>query len=243
MSNIMLLPDEKARIIWGRVWMEDLERLYGENAYGVVLEYLAGLKTACAVSPVHCHDLYTAQDVRDWCKRHIDPDTGEVRSDALGFQPRVGDAKKAHIHWIFEFKNPVTPRYLSKMLKDLIEIAPNRWERVLHPDSAKLYLCHKGFDDKYQYSPMEVHSFGSIKMGVLLRSDEMVKANSFVTVMQYIIDNNVRHYHVLSDWAFKTGDYEIISCVTGRASHFANYFRSKSDMYREEKEKASSQRK
>lgn len=240
MANLLLKPDEKARIIWGRIWMEDLERLYPDNPYGVLLEYLSGLKTSCACSPIHDRDEYTAQDVRDWCRRHIDPDTGEVREDDVKLMPRVGDSKKAHVHVLFEFKNPVTPAYLSKRLEGLIKIAPNRWERVLHPDAAKMYLAHKGFEDKYQYSPMEIHSFGAIKMACLLRQDDFAKANDLITVMHYIADNNVNHYHVLADWAIKTGDYGIIACVTGRASHFAYYFRSKSDMRREEREKAES---
>ena len=238
MANFILKEGEKARNVWCILWMEDLERLYPDNPYGALLQYLEGLKIPCAVSPIHDNDVYSPEDVANWCRRHIDPDTGEVREDSVSLTPRVGDPKKAHVHLYIEYKNPVTRMYLSdEIMAEFIEIKHNRWERVIHPDTAKCYLCHKGYPDKYQYPATGIHSFGAIKMECLLRTDEFAKVNTFIAVQEYCIDNNIKHYHVLVRWAMGTGDYQVISCVIGRASHFAYYFRSISDEKREKAEK------
>lgn len=240
MANYMLKAGEKARIVWVIVWLEDIERLYSDkDPYAVILDYMQSLHQPCAVSPVHDKDTYSVEDVRNWTRRHIDPDTGEVKEECRDTMPVVGQPKKAHVHIYLEFKNPVGPDYLSKHMKDLLPIKENRWERVIYPDSAKRYLAHMDEQEsgKYRYACTDIHSFGGVKMDCLLREDDFIKVNTLIACQSYIEDNHVRHYHVLARWAFSTGDYMIIACVTGRAAYFANFFRSMSDEKRERAER------
>lgn len=237
MANFILQPGEKARNVWVIVWLEDLERLYPENPYGELLSYLSGLHIPCACSPLHTKDTYDEEDVKKWRRRHIDKETGEVAEDCVGSMPNVGDHKKGHAHVYFEFPNPVGREYLSdKVMGELLPIRYNAWERVIHPDTAKRYLCHMDDPDKYRYPITEIHCFGDIKMAALLRPDEFTKINTLIACQNYIEENKVRHYHKLVNWAKRTGDYELISCVAGRASHFVSYFRSISDEKREREE-------
>lgn len=237
MANFFIEDGEKVRNAWCIVWMEDLERLFPDNPYGALLSYLEGLHVPCAASPIHCHDKFTSEDVRKWRKRHEDSKTGEVPPELEESAPKVGDCKKAHVHILFFLKGARTAEWFSDLMADIVYIPARRWEKVLHPDSAVRYLCHLDDKTKYQYSTLDVHGFGGIKLSALLRQEEFVKVQTLMYIHQYIRDNNVRHYADLVDWVQDTGDYEFVACVSGRASYFANYFRSKTEKRIEQKER------
>lgn len=212
---------EQVRIVQIIVWYDEMVRYNADHPYESLVGYLGGLHMPIACSPLHQNDLYDEEDVRDWCRRH-DVCLGESPE-----QPHVGDRKKAHAHVIFESKAGRTNSWWCDLLRDFIpEIKKSRWQKVLHPDTAKRYLAHLDSPEKAQYSALDIHSFGGIKMGCLLREEEFVKINSFLYVLNYIDDNRIRYYHNVLRWARDTGDYEIISCVIGRTPAICKYLDS-----------------
>lgn len=225
---------DKQRLVTLIIWLEEMSGYNADNPYGGLLEYVQGLNIAAAVSPLHDQDTYTAEDVRKWIRRNIDPDTGEVREDKLDFLPKVGDRKKAHAHIIIESKNPLivqtndeTKLSWCAYFKDYgLDLQANRFQRVVNPDSAKRYLCHLDDEDKHLYNVLEVHTFGGIKMGALLRDDEFAKINAYNFCLQTAIEKKFRYYFQLVRWAHDTGNPDFIGSVKGNTSAFNNYFNS-----------------
>lgn len=230
MANFMLQPGEKSRVVTVIIWLEEMAHYNADNPYGGLLQYLEGLRMPIACSPLHSLDEYDAEDVRKFIRRNIDPETGEVRAD-LDYIPRVGDKKKAHAHLILESKNPLLPESWCSLFRDYgLDLKRTRFERVPHPDTLKRYLCHLDNPDKHRYPVLEIHCFGGIKMGALLRQDDFAKENAFMFCMNYAIDNNLRYYSQLLHWALKQGDYEILGCVRGNSATFSAYFASQRQM-------------
>ena len=234
MANYMLQYGEKARTVTTIIWVEDLERRYGDHWQKHFYGYLADLRVMVACSPIHDQDEYTETDVKNWVRRHIDPDTGDVANEYTNLMPSVGDKKKPHIHIIVIVKGPMRREDFSEMFLDLVWIHPNKWQRVVHLDSMTRYLAHMDNPEKYQYSCFDIQGYGgfNLKPLTIQKSDEYTKAMAMASVMDYIEENNVRYYHKLMQWAKSLGDYDIFSCVTGRFGTFCAYFRS----IREEKE-------
>lgn len=228
MADYMLKYGEKARTVTTIIWVEDLERRYGDHWQKFFYGYLADLHIQIACSPVHDKDVYTETDVKNWQRRHIDPDTGEVATEFSNQEPRVGDPKKPHIHIICIVKGPMTREDFSELFLDLVWISPLKWQRVLHLDVLIRYLAHMDDPEKAQYSCFDVIGFGGINLKALTiqKSDEYTKAMSMAAVMEYIEDNNIRYYHVLAKWAKALGDYDIFSCVMGRTPTWVAYFSS-----------------
>ena len=127
MANYMLRDGEKARTVTTIIWVEDLERRYGDHWKKHFYGYLADLRIPVCCSPIHDKDTYTEEDVSAWCRRHIDPDTGEVADEYTNSQPRVGDPKKPHIHIIAITKGPMTREDFSKLFYDLVYIKVTAW--------------------------------------------------------------------------------------------------------------------
>lgn len=223
---------DKVRMVTLIIWLEEMSRYNADNPLGGLLEYLEGLNMPIACSPLHDRDTYSAEDVRKWVRRNIDPDTGEVREDKLDFMPKVGDRKKAHVHVIIESKNPLpvdaeNGMSWCGMFRDYyLDLKHSRFERVANPDAMKRYLCHLDDTTKFRYDVCDVHTFGGIKMGALLREDDFAKINTFNCCLQHAIDKKLRYYFQLLRWAYETGNYEYISCVKGNVSAFSNYFSS-----------------
>lgn len=238
MANYQLKSGEKARTVTTIVWVEDLERRYGEHWQRHFYGYLADLRIPVCCSPVHDHDTYTDEDVSAWRRRHIDPDTGEVATEYTNQEPRVGDPKKAHIHIIVITKGPMFREDFSQLFYDLIYIKVTAWEKVLHLDTLTRYMAHMDNKEKYQYNFTDIISFGgfSLKPISIQKTDEYTKASALVEVLTYCEDNKITKYHVLVKWAKTLGDYDVFACVTGRASFFAAYFRSIQDEIIERRE-------
>lgn len=226
-----LRQGETARLVACLIWEEDLKRQ--GKTYGDLLAYMESLNMPCAVSPWHNKDRYTAEDVRGWVDRHIDPDfydfisedLEEVRSKA----PKVGDCKKSHAHILIKSKGPRNRHYFTKnIMGPFIDIPDSKWEKVEHLDSYICYLCHKNTPSKYRYSELDVHGFGGIDLSPLLnKKDAMEKTNVFLLVKAQIRSQGWRYFHQLDEWADSTRDMDIISCVSGRVSYFSALFRSR----------------
>ena len=141
MADYQLKHGEKARTVQSIMWVEDLERRWGEEWKSKLYGYLANLRCQVACSPIHDKDTYDDTDVRDWCRRHIDPDTGDVATEYTNMTPKVGDPKKPHIHFILIVKGPMFREDFSEMMLDLVWIHPNKWQRVVHLDVVTRYLA------------------------------------------------------------------------------------------------------
>lgn len=235
-----LKQGQTARNVACLIWEEDLIR--DGRTYGDLLAFCEGLNVPCAVSPWHNQDRYTADDVRKWVDRHIDPDfydfisedIEEVRKRA----PRVGDVKKSHAHILLKNSGPRNRDFYTKMFRDFVRIPPSKWEVVDNLDAYICYLCHKHTPSKHRYSEMDVHGFGGIDLSPLLSIDKMEKVNVGLIIDQKIEDDSIRYYHKLVAWAKSTKDYDIISYVKGNTSYYSALFRSMRDWRIDEASKA-----
>lgn len=233
----MQLGTGKARNVTVIIWLEELEKV-GSNYWGFV-GFLQGLNIQAVVSPLHDSDAYTAEDVRKWVKRKesevgiekmYDAETGELLPIWSDVMPKVGDAKKAHVHVLLKFAGVRTAEYLSGLFADFgLEIGVWRWQKVEHLEAMIRYFAHMDQPDKHEYAPMDIIGFGGIDLSCVTHQDANSRIRTLMRVQKHIEDHKIRSYHVLSSWAFATRDSDVISCVCGRSSHFIGYFRSVRD--------------
>lgn len=203
------------------------------NAQGLLVGFLSGLNVPVALSPLHDKDMYTADDVRKWVDKRIDPDSGyfisedleKVRTEA----PKVGEVKKWHWHLMLKFKGNKTAANLVELFAPILEIKAFRWRKIEHPDSYLRYLAHMDNEDKHHYPTFDVLLFGGMDGAPLLKRNEAANISKLCEINRVIKKKKFRYFHQLDNWAYETGDMDTIAMVTGRASYFASVFRSKND--------------
>lgn len=222
MANYLLKQGEFARTVTTILWVEPLQRLYGDKWESKLHGYLAGLLIPVCCSPVHDKDVYSDEDVRNWIRRHIDPDTGEVADKYTNQTPKVGDPKKAHVHVILIVKGRQDRNYFTELMGDLVYVNPNSWSKVPHLDALTRYMAHMDNPEKAQYEPHMIKAWGgfNLKPISIVRSDEYSKYCACIYVTDYIFDNNIRYYHQIWKHVKDTGDIDLMSCVRGNSSHW-----------------------
>lgn len=196
-------------------------------SYGSLLAWLDDLHMPCACSPVHNRDRYTELDVAKWLRDHS-KDDGSIDKRAIDEGvPRTDQQKKDHVHVLLCSGGALTAAQWAEKFEGFHDV--NYFLRVNSVPSMLRYFAHMDSPDKAQYSSMDVHGFGGIDLSPLLQTDKVSSLHTLVTVMHYIKDNKVKHYNRLVKYAVKTGDLDLINCVTGRAPFFAAYFKSEAD--------------
>lgn len=202
--------------------------------YGDLLASLDELHMPCACSPLHDADTFTTLDVKKWVDAHTDKQTGEIAKEAIeAGLPVEGAKKKPHVHVIITANGPMTAEWFAKKLQENGIQGVTYFEAVNSVSSMLRYFAHLDSPDKHPYNPLDVHGFGGLDLSPLLKTSKVVNLQVLIEVLEYIRTNNVRHYHKLVGWALERHDLDILACVTGRASFFASYFRSRDDELRE----------
>lgn len=226
MALRLLQPTEMVRQMGNMVWIEDLEKR--GHSYGDLLAFLEGIHVPCVCSPIHDRDTYTADDVRGWCKRHIDPDTGEVAEGDLPRQPRVGEPKKPHVHVYYNFKGKRKPRDVARLWEDFVpEVTEKRFVDVPDFGAMLRYCAHMDAPKKAQYDPMAIHGFANVCMAALWDERNFNKLEVLGEIDRYIEGHKIENVYRLVKWAFSTGDVAVISTVTGRYGFYAAIFAAK----------------
>lgn len=221
---------DKARNVTALIYLQDTGKSYGE-----LLEFLDGLHMPCACSPEHDADKYTQEDVNKWVRSHTDA-FGRVDENAIrrGI-PEVGQHKEKHVHILLCANGPMQPEYFTKLFEPFCHV--RYWQKVNSVPSMLRYFAHMDSPEKTPYNCLQIHGFGGIDLSPLLKTSKVSNIEILLDVMDYMLKNDIRHYNKLVRWAISTGDIDTIACVTGRASFFANYFKSASDERREKAKK------
>lgn len=229
MAYSQLLPGQLARNVRTVYWVEELEK--AGYTYWDFCEYCDSQNFPIAVSCVHDQDVYNAQDVRDWIKRHSDKKHySYITSDLAELEkiaPKVGDRKKSHIHFGCQLPGRHTGAWFSEQFADFLPIQPTRWQRILSWDGTVRYFAHLDSPDKYQYPSASVQSFGGADISALISKDGEKRTRTLMFIKKEIYEHNFQYFHELDRWAYQTGDMDTINMVAGRSSYFASIFSSK----------------
>lgn len=198
--------------------------------YGDLLEFLANLKIPCACSPVHDRDTFSRPEVDEWIHDHTV--NGKLTQEAIDEGiPEVDNHKKSHVHVMFcASDGPRDLNWWQTLLMPFHKI--NYFQSVKDKGSLLRYFAHMDNPEKTQYNMDYIHAFGGLDTSALHKSTESDKINTLIECMEYIFENKVRAYHKLVRYAFSTGDYDLINCVSGRSSFFVQYFKSENDEFR-----------
>lgn len=234
MAYQFLTTGVTARNVEGIMYIEDI----ANYSYGKVYSFFESLKMEGAISCVHDKDTFTEEDVHKYVLSHTDMRTGEFDYGSMGREqlPQVGEHKKPHIHWYLKAKGAHNGKWWHDTLAPLVDIAPHRIELCKSEPGTLRYFAHLGCKDKHNYGALSVQAFGGLDLSCLLKSDTVTKLETLIDVMDYAASHNMRHYCQVVNWAFSTGDIDTIACVTGRASFFANHYKSLNE-YRKERAK------
>lgn len=222
----------KARNVGGLFYPSD------DFTYGDFLAFLDGLQMPACCSMIHDKDKYTKEDIRKWVDRHTDKETGKLNEWALkeGI-PEEGQHKKKHVHFMLCANGPMQPKWFLEKIAPVQEYCSNYFINVNSVGSMMRYYAHMDTEEKYQYSPLDIHSFGGLDMSPLLKTTKLSNLQVLVKVMDNILENGFRHYCQLVQWALNLGDVDVLSNVAGRASFYANYFKSLHDWEEEKRAK------
>lgn len=226
-----LKPKETARWVSCIPWVEDLEREYGANYYGMLIGFLASLNVPVAVSPVHDKDWYTYEDVRKWIKRRFDPDNYEYMPDMTleeieDMAPKVGDLKKPHIHVLFRMPARRNRQYYTELVSDFMTIPETKWERVDDIDKYTCYLVHLYNEDKFHYPITSVLCLSGFDGSALLDMTDNERENVYDYINEQIHELGLRYYYQLNTWANECDSPRVKSIVRGNHGYFAAIFRS-----------------
>lgn len=216
-----MIEKQRARNVETLLYPEDIDVTENETVRGRIMAYVEGLRVPAALSPLHDKDQYTLEDVRKWIKRN--EERGMTEEWFAEHMPRVGQIKKPHYHLMITFKGNKTREQLTGMLSDLCDVPVTRWEVIEHWDSALRYLAHMDSKDKYPYNPQEIVGFGGLDLSPLVRTDEISRMNAQEEIRQEIRRKGIRYYNQLMDWAYSTGEYDYIACVSGKTSMWCQY--------------------
>lgn len=202
-------------------------------AYGDLLDFLSDLLIPCACSPVHDRDTYSKKQVEDWIRDHTV--NGKLTDEAIAEGvPEEEQHKKSHVHCMFCLGDgPRDLKWWHDQLLPFHEI--NYFQSVKDKGTLLRYFAHMDNPEKAQYNMDYIHAFGGLDTSALHKTNDSQKIITLIEVMEYIFENHVRHYHKLVKYAFATGDYDIINCVSGRSSYFAHYFKSEFDEFKMQK--------
>lgn len=201
--------------------------------YGDLLDFMANLKMPCACSPIHDQDTYTKWEVEEWIRDHtVD---GKLTKEAMDEGvPETDRHKKEHVHCMFCVSDG--PRDLKWWQDQLLPFHKiNYFQAVKDKGSLLRYFAHMDNPEKVQYNMDYIHAFGGLDTSALHKTSDTRKIETLIECMEWIFENNVHQYHKLVRYAFSTGDYDLINCVSGRASYFAHYFKSEADEFRIQK--------
>ena len=228
----------KVRNVIVLIYIEDLER--AGKTYGDLIAYLDGLHCKAVVSPIHDKDYFTPEDVRAWCERHIDPDTGDLDTHYLDSAPYVGKAKKPHVHVGILSKSQRNAREWSEFMAGLLDVRPSMWEKMEDFEGFARYCAHLDSPEKAKYNSFDIVGIAGADLSCLLKTDKAERIASLTELMQFVQSRKFRSFHGLVNAAFVSGDMDLIEALRANSGLIANYFNSMrwERMEKEQAEKA-----
>ena len=215
---------EKVRNVVCLIYLEDLEKV--GKTYFDLLGYLDHIHVVAVCSPLHDRDTFSPEDVRDWCLRHIDSETGDLDTHYLDSAPYVGKAKKPHVHVGIMLPSQKNAQQFSELMAGLLPIRPSMWEKMEDKRGFIRYLAHLDSPQKAQYSAFDIHGFGGVDLSCLLKTDEHEKVKIVTELHKFGKERKVQYFHQFVDDVFASGDMDYINCILGRGSFFAGYYNS-----------------
>lgn len=215
---------KKVRRVIGLLYIEDMEAA-GKSYYDL-LGYLDHIHQPAIVSPIHDRDHFTAEDVFDWCERHIDPETGDLDTHYLDSAPYVGKQKKPHIHLGLMSTTQYTAEEWTELMDGFMHIRPSIWEKMLDYDGFVKYCAHLDSPDKAKYNAFDIHSIAGASLTPLMKIDDGERITTIKEIYDYIEQEGITRFHVLFKRAMESGDVDWINIVTTRGQTFVSYFNS-----------------
>lgn len=216
---------ESVRNVICLIYIEDL--LAAGKTYGDLLAYLDSLHCKAVCSPIHDRDCFTAQDVLDWCERHIDDQTGDLDVNYLDSAPYVGKSKKPHVHIGIMLPGKKRAEGFTELMAGLIYIRPTMWDKMEDYQGFCRYLAHLDSPQKAPYSALDIHGFGGVDLSCLLKQDEAEHISDMQRVHDVIVDKGIRWFHRLADEAFASDDLRLKSAVISGCAFWGSYMSSK----------------
>lgn len=215
---------KKVRNVIGLIYVEDLHKVF--KSYGDLIAYLDSMHCKAVVSPIHDRDMFTSQDVFDWCERHIDPETGDLDEHYLDSAPYVGKPKKPHVHIGILSKSQRNAQEWSEFMSGLLELRPSVWEKMEDFEGFTRYCAHLDSPEKAQYSAFDIVGIAGADLSCLMKSDELERVNNLTDMMRVIRERNFKSFHALTNFCFESGDYDMISTLRASSGLLSAYFTS-----------------
>lgn len=215
----------KVRNVIFLIYIEDLEMI--GKGYGDIISYLDSKHCKAVVSPPHDKDTWTREDVRGWCERHIDPETGDVGDAYLDRAPYVGKQKKPHVHVGICSKSQYDAFGWAKFMSGLIDIRPSMFEKMEDWQGFVRYTAHLDSPDKFPYCAMDVVPIAGADISCLLRTDEHTRVTNFSNLVKFVRERKINTFHALVDIVSESGDFELLDTVNHYGGMMASYFASR----------------
>ena len=191
------------------------------NPYMKVLEFLNTNHYAAVASPLHDQDVWSEQQIVEWCADRltleglsVTPDmdsyeqkVGEVGMNQFGGPqpqtrlvsvPKPGELKKPHRHWYVEYDYSKTAATVLEEFK-LLNIC--YLERIQSKRAYLRYMCHLDngrltFENanKHRYKVEDVISLGGVDISCLYDMDDGQKFEQDSRIYQIIREQDIHGY-------------------------------------------------
>ena len=216
---------EKVRNVIVVIYVEDLERA-GKTYYDL-LGYLDHRHVPACVSPIHDHDVWSSEDVLDWCTQRLDDQTGDLDERYIGDAPYVGKPKKPHVHVLIKLDSQQTAQWFTSLMEDLVYIRPTMWDKPTSVASCMRYWAHMDSPTKYRYSEWDIVGIGGIDLSPLTKRDDRTNEDLANAVYAMLSNSSCRYFFELLDMAYGSGDAELVSYIRGTHALWRGYLHSK----------------
>lgn len=191
------------------------------NPFMMVLEFLVTNHFAAVASPLHDQDVWTEQQVVEWCADRltldgvkVTPDmesyerkTGEMGMNNFGgaqpitelvLVPKPGDRKKPHRHWYVEYDYSKPQKTVMEEFK-VLDIC--YLERIQSKRGYLRYLCHLDngrlgypYANKHRYKVEDVVSTGGVDISCLYDMDDGQKFEQDGRIYEIIREQDIHGY-------------------------------------------------
>lgn len=106
---------------------------------------------------------------------------------------------KPHYHILIMASGPITEKSVLKLTK---QFGTNQKPKKVNSVTAMLrYFYHADQENKHKYDPNEIISLNGLDLDKYLTVSDETMSQIVMTIINFIVDNNIRYYHRLIKWA------------------------------------------
>lgn len=172
---------------------------------------------------------YPESVIKDWREeiklRGLQFAVSPLHEFDLDLHTETGELKKPHYHVLLAYPSSTTFNNVKSLTVDTLHATiPLVCD---NPKGAYDYFTHKHDPDKFQYNPDYIEHYNGFDITEISELSEKDKADLKISVIQDVINNDIKEYSQLIDYYISIQDYERFNLVSNNTIFFNRYVSSR----------------